>query len=85
MRREYKPRFPVVKLINSMMWKRCKKCGCEFKNEYGHRIEDVFANSNIIAKYLCSSCAPNYEEAYRIAIEEKYPPKSDFIPPSQNL
>lgn len=81
MRREYKPRFPVVKLVNPMVWKKCKKCGCEFKDEYGYRIEDTFANDVMITKYLCGECAPNEEEAYRIAVEEKYPPKPYCKPP----
>ena len=85
MRREYKPRFPVVKLINPMIWKTRMKCGFEFKNEYGYRIEDIYANNRIVSKYLCGECAKNEEEALRIAIEEKYPPKPDFIPPSRNL
>ena len=85
MRRKPIPTYPKVLELYVPFWKTCKKCGYEFKSEVGYKIEDTFSNDRIVVQYLCGECAPNIEEARRIAVEEKYQPKPECTPPSQCL
>jgi hypothetical protein len=81
MKREKRYYYPKVKKIYPIIfWRECKKCGKEFKRETGFSIVDIFANDELRINFLCGDCAVDFDGAYEIAINEKYPPKPEINP-----
>ena len=81
MKRKHIRKHPnLYRIYSFFRWKRCCKCGQEFRRERGWRCLDVPIRGHCYTEYyLCKTCAPDYETANKYFLNREWslPPKPE--------
>lgn len=66
MKRKYVPKYPKIKTIKPIFWRRCILCDYEYKRELMYNIKDLcYCMGGVLVDnvFICSNCAHSEKDA----------------------